>query len=208
MTADEPGLRVAAATLRRLAWGLIVYGAVGLVLLGTALIGGWSGISRIDGAFASAAQATATLDAVADGFDAFDVSLDEAKRSADSAAVASGDAAVTAARLADAMSLSIFGAQPLLPLAADFRRQAADLRVVADDLGRLGAALARDRVHASLIHDEVRELARRVGTVGGDTRAGGTAALVGALLLWLAVQALFALLVGIGLLRRRPHRAA
>jgi hypothetical protein len=207
VSADEP-VHVGAATLRRVAWGLTVYGAVGIVLLTTALIGGWNGIARIDSTFASAAQARATLDTVADGFDAFDVSLDEAKRSVDSAAVASGDAAATAARLADAMSLSIFGAQPLLPLAADFRRQAADLRVVADDLGRLGTALARDRVQASRVRDEVRELARRVGAVGGDTGVGGMAALIGALLLWLAAQALVALVAGIALLRRRPHRAA
>jgi hypothetical protein len=110
------------------------------------------------------------------------------------------------------MSLSIFGAQPLLPLANDFRRQATDLSIVAVDLEQLAASLAKDRSEVERIHDHVSALAVRVATVGGGAGgaggAGGVAALLVALLVWLGVQAAAALLVGILLLRRRPHRRA
>jgi hypothetical protein len=98
--------------------------------------------------------------------------------------------------------VSIFGAQPLLPLANDFRRQAADLRAVAD-LEQLGGSLAKDRVKVKRIHDHVSVLSQRLGTFGGGP---GIAVLLVALLIWLGAKAAAALVVSIMLLRRRPHR--
>ena len=195
MAAHVGQLAFTAATIRRVGLGLVAYGALGLVLVAAALVGGWSGSTRIDAAMGSVAEASATLEAVADAFAGFDASLESATRSADHAAIASRDAATAAAGLADAMSLSIFGAQPLLPLANDFRRQATDLRAVAGDLEQLAASLTKDRSEVKGIHDHVSALSARVAKVGGG--AGGAAG-----------AGVAALLVGIMLLRRRPHRRA
>jgi hypothetical protein len=208
MAAHVGQLAFSAATIRRVGLGLVAYGALGLVLVTAALVGGWSGITRIDAAMGSVAEASATLEAVADAFAGFDASLESATRSADHAAVASRDAAMTAAGLADAMSLSIFGAQPLAPLANDFRRQATDLRAVAGDLEQLAASLTSDRSEVKRIHDHVSALSARVAAVGGSAGGSGVAALLVALLVWLGAQAAAALFVGILLLRRRPHRRA
>jgi len=105
------------------------------------------------------------------------------------------------------MGVSFFGAQPLLPLANDFRRQSTDLRAVAVDLDQLAASLAKDRTDVKRIHDHVSALSARVGTVRGGGGAG-IAALLIALLVWLGAQAAAALLLGIMLLRRRSHRRA
>ena len=201
-------LIVSAATVRRVAFGLVGYGTVGLVLVVAAIVGGWSGIARIDAAVGSVAEASETLDAVADSFAGFDASLEGAGKSAQDAAAASRSASSTATRLADAMGLSIFGAQPLLPLANDFRRQAADLRAVADDLDGLGSSLAKDQDEVKRIHDHVTVLSARIRGFGNPAGGAGIAALLIALLLWLGAQAVAALAVGIVLLRRRSHRRA
>lgn len=188
--------------------GLVAYGAIGLLLVAAALAGGWSGIAKIDAAMGSVAQAGTTLDAVADAFGSFDTSLETAARSAEDAAAAGRDAAATAGRLADAMSLSIFGAQPLLPLSNDFRRQSTELGVVATDLEELSRALAKDRNGIAGIQVQVSALAERVSAIGATPGSGGVATLLVALLGWVGVQAAAALVVGIALLRRRPHRRA
>ena len=208
MTGDVRGPTLSADLVRRVAIGLVLYGALGLVLVAVALVGGSSGIARIDAAAGSVAEASETLEAVGDAFAGFDTSLESAAKSASDAAAASRNASSTATRLADAMGVSIFGAQPLLSLATDFRRQATDLRDVAEDLDELGGSLARDRDDVRRIRDHVRVLSARLGAFGSPTGGAGTAVLLVALLLWLGVQALATLVVGIVLLRRRPHRRA
>lgn len=199
---------VSAAVVKRVAIGLVIYGASGLVLVVAAIVGGWSGIARIDAAVGSVTEASETLDAVGDAFAGFDASLESAGTSAEDAATASRNASSTATRLADAMGLSIFGAQPLLPLANDFRRQADDLRAVADDLDVLGGSLAKDRDEVKGIHDHVSVLSAKIRAFGNPAGGTGIAVLLVALLLWLGAQAVAALAVGILLLRRRSHRRA
>ena len=208
MGAHGIGVTLSAGLARRIGLGLVAYGAAGLLLVAAALVGGWSGISRIDAALGAASQAATTIEAVADAFAGFDASLEAAARSAEHAAGASRDAAATATRLADAMGLNIFGAQPLLPLSNDFRRQSADLNGVADDLEQLGRTLAADRVEVDRIHDHVSLLGERVGAFSGAPGGGAVAALLVALLLWIGAQAAAALFTGVLLLRRRPHRRA
>jgi hypothetical protein len=199
---------LSAVSLRRIAIGLVLYGVLGLLLVVAALVGGWSGIAQIDAAVGSGAEASETLEAVADAFAGFDASLQSARTSAEDAAAASRNASSTASRLADAMGLSIFGAQPLLPLANDFRRQADDLRAVADDLDALGGSLAKDRNDVKGIHDHVSLLSAKTRAFGNPAGGTGIVVLLVALLLWLGAQAAGALVVGILLLRRRSHRRA
>src|SRR5688500_13882563 len=199
---------LSATAVQRIGLALVAYGGVGILLVATALVGGWGGIARIDAALGSAAQASATIDAVADAFAGFDTSLEAAARSAEHAAVATRDASGTASRLADAMSLNIFGAQPLLPLANDFRRQSADLRAIAGDLEQLGGSLAKDRLEVGRIHDHVSALSARVGAFGAGTAPGrGSGVRLVALLAWIGAQAAGAGAPGSALLPpRAPFR--
>jgi hypothetical protein len=208
MTGRPGPFVLSAVFVRRIAIGLVLYGALGLLLVVAAIVGGWTGIAQIDAAIGSVAEASETLDSVADAFAGFDTSLESAAKSASDAATASRNASSTATRLADAMGLNIFGAQPLLPLANDFRRQASDLRDVADDLEQLGGSLATDRDQVKRIHDHVRVLSARIGAFGSPAGGRGIAVLLIALLLWLGAQAVAALATGILLLRRGPHRRA
>ena len=65
MAAHVGQLAFSAATIRRVGFGLVGYGALGLILVTAALVGGWSGITRIDAAMGSVAEASAALEAVA-----------------------------------------------------------------------------------------------------------------------------------------------
>ena len=107
-----------------LAWSLILYGILGLGLVLSGAVIGLDVASRIerlatsaDGTLAAAVRST---DAAADAFTNVDASLSESEASADAAADLARDASATLASLARAMELSVFGAQPLLPLAGEF----------------------------------------------------------------------------------------
>lgn len=198
---------------RALAWGLILYGLAGLVLV---IAGGAMGLdtaSRIerlatdaDGTLAAAARAT---EAAADSFTNVDTSLQEAESSATAAAALSRDAAGTLRSLALAMELSLFGAQPLLPLSAEFLTSAAQAEELADTLGSVGGSLGDTRLDVVVVGSELGTLGDRIEelrTPGGST--DGTPPplrlLIGLLLAWLAMPALAALIAGLTLLRRRP----
>ena len=107
-----------------LAWSLILYGILGLVLILVGAVMGLELASRIerlaataDGTLAAAARST---DAAAEAFTNVDGSLSEAETSAIAAAALARDASGTLASLAQAMELSVFGAQPLLPRSPTF----------------------------------------------------------------------------------------
>lgn len=109
---------------RILGWGLIVYGLLGVALIaggastGLALA---SSVERLavtaDGTLRAAARSTG---AAADAFVNVDGSLAEAESSASSAGDLAAEASGTLQSLASAMEIAVFGAQPLLPLAAEF----------------------------------------------------------------------------------------
>ena len=198
---------------RALAWGLILYGLAGIVLV---IAGGAIGLdtaSRIerlaadaDGTLAAAARAT---EAAADSFTNVDASLQEAESSATAAAALSRDAAGTLRSLALAMELSLFGAQPLLPLSTEFLTSAGQAEELADTLASVGGSLGDTRLDVVVVGSELQTLGDRIKELrapGGST--DGTPPplrlLIGLLLAWLAMPALAALVAGLTLLRRRP----
>jgi hypothetical protein len=107
------------------------------------------------------------------------------------------------------MSISIFGAQPLISLAAGFRQQADDLEALAEELDGLAGSLSQNGADVRGLREEVAMLHARATWLGSST--GGPPWLVPALLLvilWLAVPPLGALVVGVLLLRASTGRRA
>ena len=205
---------------RLLAWVLILYGVLGLVLvLGGAAIGleVTGRIERLtataDGTLAAAARST---DVAAEAITNVDASLTESQASADAAAELARDASVTMASLARAMELSVFGAQPLLPLAAEFDASAEQASALAETLDLLAGSLGDTRTDVASIGTELAGLSSELsdlreanGTSGTGT---GTAPplriFVLLLLAWLLVPAAGGLLMGLALLRPARLQAA
>jgi hypothetical protein len=202
-----PDLRasIGRRALRRLGVALVAYGLSGLVLLAIFVAVADAAIQRValvDPAAGPLAEATVALRDTASAFAGFETSLADAPRATvDAAATARGGAA-TAARLADGMSLSIFGAQPFLPLAQDFRRQATDLESMARSLDVLARSLEANRGDVTTIREDIEVLRVRLESA----RSGGLSveplrALVFMLVAWLALPAAVALGAGIWVLR-------
>lgn len=202
---------------RALAWGLILYGLVGLALLLSGAAIGLETASRVerlaadaDGTLAAAARATG---AAADSFVNVDASLSEAEASATGAAALSRDAGGTLRSLALAMELSLLGAQPLLPLAAEFVTSAEQAEALADTLTSVAGSLGDTRTDVVRVGTELETLGAQLESLRGSSGAadGGPPPLrlfIGLLLAWLAVPAIGSLVAGLAMLRRRPAPVA
>lgn len=197
---------------RALAVGLILYGVAGLALTVAGAAIGLDAASRIerlatdaDGTLEAASRATRTA---AESFGNVDLSLSEAQASADAAAGLSRDAAGTLRSLAVAMELSFLGAQPLLPLAAEFVTSADQADELADTLGAVGGSLADTRTDVASIGTELETLAVRLEALRGTGDEGsGAPALrlfVALFLAWLLLPAIASLVAGIAMLRQPP----
>jgi hypothetical protein len=207
-------IAVPATALRRVGWALVAYGVLGLLLVAASVLAIGPLVARAslaaDSAGGSIAQAAVALDHSATAFDGFGHSLDDAKASSAHAAQLLNDAATTSGQLADAMSINLLGAQPLLPIAQSFRRNADELRGVSEDLSTLSGAIGRNAKDVALIRDDLRSLRDQVARIAGETAAAPNAPSVGpalrllltALALWLGLIAAAALGGGILLLRR------
>lgn len=193
-----------------LAWSLILYGVLGFALvLGGAMIGLElaSRIERLattaDGTLAAAVRST---DAAADAFTNVDGSLSEAETSAAAAGALARDASGTLASLARAMELSVFGAQPLLPLAGEFDASAEQASALGETLDRVGGSLGATRTDVTSIGTELDELSVQLAGLRNANGSGGPAPplrpFVILLLSWLLVPAVGGLLAGLALLRR------
>jgi len=198
---------------RPLAWGLIAYGLLGLLLvIGGAVIGlDVSGrierlASSADGTLTAAARSTR---AAADSFASIDGSLSEPQASADGAAILAREAGATLDSLAVAMQLSFFGTQPLLPLAAEFTASADQAEQLGGRLDAVGSSLGDTRTDVAIIGVELESLSSEIESLqdaGGED--GGSPPLrlfVALLLAGIAIPAVATLLFGMALLR--PTRA-
>jgi hypothetical protein len=194
-----------------LAWALIVYGVVGFVLVIGGAVMGLEVATRVerlaataDGTLAAAARST---EAAASAFGNVDGSLSEAENSAEAAATLARDASGTLASLGDAMELSVFGAQPLLPLASEFDASSEQAAALGDTLDGVSGSLGDTRTDVAGIGDELDLLSeeldglRQANTSDGD--APPLRLLVLMLLAWLLVPAIGSLVVGVVLLRLR-----
>jgi hypothetical protein len=196
---------------RRLGWALIAYGAVGIVLLIIVAVVAFDAAARAERLVGSAnttlESAATTADAAADAFTGADESLNRGAASAADAATLSREASGTLRSLSAAMELSIFGAQPLLPLADDFAATADQAASLADQLDGVGTALSDTQIDITLVGQQMRDLADDLTAL---SPSGGPAAsmpplrlIVALLAIWLGLPAVGALGAGIWLLRAR-----
>lgn len=192
-------------------WALIAYALLGFVLVASGALVGLDAANRFerlagdaDTALTSAADAT---DAAAESFANIDTSLGDARTSADAAATLAREASGTLTALATAMSLSILGAQPLLPLAAEFTTSAEQATELAETLARVGASLGDTRADVARIGPQLGRLSDQLDNLGsGAGRGAGTPPLrlfVLVLLAWLLMQAVGSLFGGLALIRSR-----
>lgn len=198
---------------RALGWALLAYGIAGVALVVVGAIGGLEMASRVehlalraDSTLAAAQRAT---QATADSFTGVDESLRTGEISADGAATLARDTSATLRSLSLAMSLNILGTQPLQPLAADFAASADQAAALADTLDGVSTSLADTRADMTGIGAELDQLAVELGALRDASSTEGSAPsirlFVMMVLVWLALQALGALIGGFALLRR-PRR--
>lgn len=124
------------------------------------------GLARVDAALdrsvTALAAAASTARGAADAFDGVDASLDEATRAAADASAIAARSAATARGLAATMGISVFGAQPLLPLAGGFESSATDLDALSGTLDAMGAAVGSNRADLAALQGELDGLAQEL----------------------------------------------
>jgi hypothetical protein len=197
---------------RLLGWGLVLYGMVGIALVIVGATLGLEVAARVEGLVAAAqgslAAATRSVDAASDAFANVDSSLAESQTSAEAAAALARDASGTLASLSDAMELSIFGAQPLLPLASEFATSSEQADALADTLGRVASSLDDTRADVSSISAELDDLGTELAVLRDSAGSRGDAPSVRPfvllLLAWLILPAIGAVLGGMTVLGMRP----
>ena len=197
------------AARRRLGWALLLYGVLGLVLVLAGAVAGMDAAERVERLAAAAggtlSAAARSTEAAADAFTNVDASLAESQASADAAADLARDASATLESLARAMQLSVFGAQPLLPLAGEFADSATQAAALAETLDNVAGSLDDTRADVSGIGTQLEQLAVELAVLEEST---GTASdpppirtFVVLLVSWLLVPAVGGVIGGVALLR-------
>ena len=190
---------------------LIAYGIVGIALV---VLTAWVGLdvaARVErlatDADATLAAAARSTDAAAESFTNIDASLADAQTSSVTAAGLARDASTTLDSLATDMGLSVFGAQPLLPLAAEFTTSAEQATELAETLDLVAGSLGDTRTDVSRIGPELANLSLELSGLAGNPETSSAPPLrltVALLLAWLLVPAVGSLIGGILMLRMRP----
>jgi hypothetical protein len=133
--------------------------------------------------------------------------MEQARSSATDAASLSREAAATSADLANAMSISIFGAQPLIGLADDFSAMSGHLQGLAVDLDGISAALTGSDDDLARVGRRLRSLAADLSDLRDRVEARTDEPLIPlsllfyGFLLWQALLVVASLAVGVILLR-------
>lgn len=201
---------------RLLGWSLVLYGLLGLgIVLGGAVVGldVAARVERLASAAGGTLDAAArSTQAAADAFTNVDASLAESQVSAEGAADLALEASGTLDSLSRAMELSVFGAQPLLPLASEFAASADQAASLAETLDSVAGSLDETRGDVSGIGAELDELASQLAVLRESTGSGGSAPpirpFVILLLAWLLVPAVGGVIGGLAFLRLARAPAA
>ena len=220
-----PVVTVTPRARRFVATGLVVYGASGLLLIavGGLLVGNAiatlaDASARIteqrDALVATLRATSQTVDDAATGVGGVGDSLAAAKASSDQATELARSLGSTLRQLSSGMQIQVFGTQPLAGLSAGFDNAASQSEALATDLGEVSTALGSNTADLTTTRSDLVTLGERIdrlvdsleATPLGETSSGGAPAVLieaafAGLLLWLAVPAVAALAVGIGLLR-------
>ena len=215
------GVSIGPGVARAAGIGLTAYGAVGIVLIVVALVVGGSALGRVErltGSLSSTLSAAATsARSSATALRNLRAGVTQSSTAADDAGALVDEASTTSSQLAAAMSLSIFGTQPLLPMAASFNQLSTQLQSLSGDLDAIGSALDTSGSDLDRLEGDIDRLATRLeGLNGSQGGAQGSAVIVKsgelwfalvALLVWLSIPALGSLLLGLALVflvRSRP----
>jgi len=201
---------------RLLGWSLVLYGLLGLgIVLGGAIVGldVAARVERLASAAGGTLDAAArSTEAAADAFTNVDASLAESQVSAAGAADLALEASGTLDSLSRAMELSVFGAQPLLPLASEFAASADQAASLAETLDSVAASLDETRGDVSGIGVELDALASQLAVLQESTGSGASAPpirpFVILLLAWLLVPAVGGVIGGLAVLRLARAPAA
>ena len=208
---------------RLLGLGLVAYGVIGLILFVAVAVAIDRPLERAQALSASLdqerAQLVATMSqaqtALADmslGVGGVDTSLSDAKGATERAATIASSLATNMFGLRDAMSLSIFGAQPLIGLAGGFDTSGQQLSTLGTELTTIGTSLDANRGAVTTASTDLGQLAQSLGSLTSLVSASpdveiSTASLdavrlaVYAICGWLAVFALGCILGGAYLVR-------
>jgi hypothetical protein len=195
-----------------LAWGLIAYGVAGLLLSIVGVTFGLDVAGRLEQLAAASDQtleaAASSTAAAAASFDSIDASLVSAEDSVAQAAMLAADAGATLDALSAAMSLSVFGAQPLRPLADEFTDAANQSAELATTLTTTAASVTDVRTDATAIATELDGLADQLEALRASVPPDPVPirGLVALLIAYLTLPAVAALVAG--LLTLRAQRAA
>lgn len=210
---------------RRLGFGLIAFGATGLVLsvLAAALVlASLGGIGDAATGFerqrnellAMVEPAASALSSAADSAGNAGASLTAASDASRRAAALSDRLASSFESLAGLGSLEIFGTRPFATATAGFTEVATESRALAVDLSSTADALATNVTDSQSVATDLRTLAdrlRQLGTTIRPASAGGAGVSIAAaeivvlgLLAWLAVLAIASLWIGARVVRNQP----
>lgn len=187
-----------AGVVRWLGILLIVQGALGLILAALGVVGLAQPVAQAERVSSSARSAAA---AAATAFTGFDSSLDQARTSAANAGTLARDASGTVDGLAEAMAISILGAQPLLPLQDRFRQSADQLRQLGGEMDQIGSALKVNRGDIKQVSDQLSALSEELAPSQASGGISPSLVLYG-FLAWIALLAASSLTGGVLLLRR------
>jgi hypothetical protein len=185
--ADELSLRRVAAVRRRrlrlLGTVLIAYGLLGIALF----VGVAYALDRpIDEAgrltvsiegqrgalLESLEEASLTIGLTAEGIDGMDDSLAQAQAATERASVLSLGVATSMYELRNAMTISLFGAQPLIGLAGGFEQSGQQLEQLSQDVAAIGQALDANRGDAREVAESMRRLSTSVEELTQSVRDG------------------------------------
>jgi hypothetical protein len=216
---------------RRVAAGLLAFGAAGIALLVAALVLVLGSLAAVDDAASGferqRAEAVALLGPASAAFDDAATSATNASGSLTQAASAADRAAQLTGRLAASFeglsglgAFEILGARPFAGLDQQFQGVASDSRALSADLTATATSLRANVVDAGAVAADLHALSEQLGrletsltgsTTGGSADAGATLPIAAArivllgLLAWLAVPALACLWLGWRL--AKPQRA-
>ncbi len=191
---------------------LVAWGLLGLVLIWLVAATAEPALSSADalGERETAVELRTALDTTVASLSGVGTSVLEGRRAAEDASTAVREIATTTDQLAEAMSLSIFGAQPFLSIAQGFERQTTSLEQLARDLDALTTALRRNETDVAALEASALVLRDRVDRIvpASSVPASTLRPLLYALLGWLALAAVGAIGTGVWLVRSAPLTAA
>lgn len=169
--------------LQLLGAALIVYGLIGILIFGVVAAAVEKPLERARELSQSVEQQRAaliqsleltqtTIEQMAQGVLRMDASLGDARAATDRSSTIARGIATSMYQLRDAMSISIFGTQPLAGLATGFDQSAGQLGLLADDLVTISTALEANRADVKTTSANLSLLGRSVGDLTESVRTG------------------------------------